>query len=170
MRTSTPTRREDVRDPIGITGWPQEKGRDGERTPMQWTPGPQAGFSANPRTWLPVAPNYKTFNVATQRKDRGSLLNWWHALVRLRKAEPALRNGGMEMLDKGNPDVLSFRRGGDQPGSVAVAVNMSAHEASVDLGRSSFSTLAETDAVARPEGLSGRLRLPPYASWIGKSR
>ena len=36
MATSTPTRREDVKDPIGITGWPREKGRDGERTPMQW--------------------------------------------------------------------------------------------------------------------------------------
>jgi len=54
MRTSTPTRKEDVKDPIGITGWPLEKGRDGERTPMQWTPGPQAGFSMNPDTWLPV--------------------------------------------------------------------------------------------------------------------
>src|SRR2546430_16813962 len=29
--------KEDVRDPIGIKGWPTEKGRDGERTPMQWT-------------------------------------------------------------------------------------------------------------------------------------
>lgn len=170
MRTSTPTRKEDVRDPIGITGWPEEKGRDGERTPMQWTPGPQAGFSASPNTWLPVAANYKTINVETQRKDRHSLLNWWQALVRLRKAEPALRNGDMKMLDKNNPDVLSFRRGGDRPGSVTVAVNMSAREASVDLGHSRFSTLAETDAVARPQDLSGRLKLAPYATWIGRSR
>ena len=36
MTTSTPTRVEDVKDPIGKTGWPKEKGRDGERTPMQW--------------------------------------------------------------------------------------------------------------------------------------
>ena len=36
---STPTRVEDVKDPIGITGWPKEKGRDGERTPMQWDAG-----------------------------------------------------------------------------------------------------------------------------------
>ena len=39
MPTTTPTRKEDVKDPIGITGWPKEKGRDGERTPMQWTAG-----------------------------------------------------------------------------------------------------------------------------------
>ncbi len=31
-----PVRKEDVKDPIGVTGWPKEKGRDGDRTPMQW--------------------------------------------------------------------------------------------------------------------------------------
>ena len=36
MVTTPPTRKEDVKDPIGITGWPKERGRDGERTPMQW--------------------------------------------------------------------------------------------------------------------------------------
>ncbi len=72
MHTTTPTRREDVRDPIGITGWPKKKGRDGERTPMQWTPGPQAGFSTNPHTWLPIPPSYKTINVAVESKDPNS--------------------------------------------------------------------------------------------------
>ena len=66
MTTETPKRKEDVKDPIGITGWPREKGRDGERTPMQWTAGPQAGFSSSPDTWLPIAPNYKTVNVETE--------------------------------------------------------------------------------------------------------
>jgi len=37
MRTTEPARKEDVQDPIGKIGWPEEKGRDGERTPMQWT-------------------------------------------------------------------------------------------------------------------------------------
>ncbi len=36
MENNDPKRKEDVKDPIGITGWPEEKGRDGERTPMQW--------------------------------------------------------------------------------------------------------------------------------------
>src|SRR3984885_7135384 len=51
MVTTTPTRKEDVKDPIGITGWPKEKGRDGERTPMQWdASNRQAGFKPNPHT------------------------------------------------------------------------------------------------------------------------
>src|SRR6266576_3563613 len=63
MVTSTPTRVEDVRDPIGRTGWPKEKGRDGERTPMQWDESQNAGFSKT-SPWLPVPPTYKAHNVA----------------------------------------------------------------------------------------------------------
>src|SRR5690349_5931039 len=51
MENNDPTRREDVKDPIGRAGWPKEKGRDGERTPMQWNTASNAGFStAEP--WL----------------------------------------------------------------------------------------------------------------------
>ena len=45
MKTTPPTRVEDVKDPVGRTGWPKEKGRDGERTPMQWDGSPEAGFT-----------------------------------------------------------------------------------------------------------------------------
>jgi glycosidase len=55
QRTAVPKRHEDVRDPMEINGWPKEKGRDGERTPMQWDGSAQAGFSTNAQTWLPVA-------------------------------------------------------------------------------------------------------------------
>jgi len=74
--TATPARVEDVRDPIGKTGWPKEKGRDGERTPMQWDASDrQAGFSTNEHTWLPVTPNYTTINVQTESADPASLLS-----------------------------------------------------------------------------------------------
>ncbi len=45
MKTTPPTRVEDVKDPVGRTGWPNDKGRDGERTPMQWDGSPEAGFT-----------------------------------------------------------------------------------------------------------------------------
>ena len=45
MKTTPPTRKEDVKDPVGMTGWPKEKGRDGERTPMQWDTTSEAGFT-----------------------------------------------------------------------------------------------------------------------------
>src|SRR6201998_4516921 len=50
MKTTPPTRKEDVKDPIGRTGWPKERGRDGERTPMQWSDAANGGFST-PTPW-----------------------------------------------------------------------------------------------------------------------
>src|SRR5262249_882597 len=68
--TTVPTRVEDVKDPIGITGWPKEKGRDGERTPMQWDhSNAQAGFSINSHPWLAVPANYQTLNVKSELAD-----------------------------------------------------------------------------------------------------
>ena len=67
MKTTPPTRKEDVKDPIGRTGWPQEKGRDGERTPMQWDSSDNAGFSTG-TPWLPVPATYKTHNVADEAR------------------------------------------------------------------------------------------------------
>lgn len=71
MRTTLPRRREDVRDPIGIAGWPRIKGRDGKRMPIQWTASPQAGFSTNIRTWLPIRGAYRAVDVAVQDADPG---------------------------------------------------------------------------------------------------
>src|SRR5258708_26423972 len=126
MVTSTPTRVEDVRDPIGRTGWPKEKGRDGERTPMQWdTTPPQAGFSTSPTTWLPVASNYKTVNVQTELADPNSLLNWYKKLIAMRREIPALRDGGVVVGGTANPGVLSYVRAGPAGGhGVGVGVCM----------------------------------------------
>ncbi len=78
MKTTPPTRKEDVKDPIGITGWPKEKGRDGERTPMQWDASVNAGFTAAGATpWLPVPPSAATINVAAEQSDPNSLLAWY---------------------------------------------------------------------------------------------
>jgi alpha-glucosidase len=166
MTTATPARREDVRDPIGITGWPREKGRDGERTPMQWTPGPQAGFSTNPRTWLPVNPNHVTVNVRTELADPGSLLDWYRTLIALRRSNAALREGDMTFLDRDDPDVLVYRRGGSEP--VTVLVNFSGKPQKVKAGivRRGVRTLAATDpALANATTLDGAT-LPAYATWI----
>src|SRR6266851_3138416 len=77
MRTTVPTRKEDVKDPVGRTGWPKDKGRDGERTPMQWDSGKHAGFSTGASTWLPVAANYASVNVQSERQNADSLLNYY---------------------------------------------------------------------------------------------
>ena len=80
------------------TTWPQVEGayqpRNGARTPMQWTPGKNLGFStADPsKLYLPVDPAADAPNVADQEADPNSLLNRTRALIALRHSEPALAN------------------------------------------------------------------------------
>ena len=175
MRTTPPTRKEDVKDPIGIIGWPKEKGRDGERTPMQWTPGPQAGFSTNPQTWLPIPPNHTTINVETESGDPSSLLNWYKQLISLRRSNPAMHNGGIVMLNRDDADVLAYVRTAPEGAApVVVAMNMSAQPKTVSLDASAAGvtggtvhTLAASDpSLSAVQSLTS-VTLPPYSAWVG---
>jgi alpha-glucosidase len=171
MPTTTPTRKEDVKDPIGITGWPKEKGRDGERTPMQWTAGPQAGFSTNPQTWLPIPANYTTLNVAVESKEKGSVLEWYERLIALRRDKPALHDGSMTMLDTSNPSVLSYVRSSG-PSSIVAVMNCTGAPQTVSLDVSSVSTgtkgktLITNDPSLENGSALTRITIAPYASWV----
>jgi alpha-glucosidase len=178
MMTSIPTRVEDVKDPIGRTGWPKEKGRDGERTPMQWdASAPQAGFSTSAKTWLPVASNYKTVNVQTELADPNSLLNWYRRLTTLRREIPALHDGGMAMVDTTNASVLSYVRTVPTGGkAVVVALNMTAQpqKIALDLKPAGISQRAVRTLLTNEASLQGvtttSMTLPPFASWVGEVR
>ncbi len=176
MTTSTPTRVEDVKDPIGKTGWPKEKGRDGERTPMQWdATAPQAGFSTSATTWLPVASNYKAVNVQTELVDPNSLLNWYKKLIVMRRTRDAVRDGGIVMLDTANPSVLSYVRTAP-PGhhNIVVSLNMSAQpqKIALDLKEAGIQQTAIKTLLTNEPSLMGAtttsITLPPFASWIGE--
>ncbi len=175
MVTTTPTRKEDVKDPIGITGWPKEKGRDGERTPMQWDDSKNAGFSDASTTWLPVPSNYSTINVKAEETEPDSLLNWYKQLIAMRRDDPTLRDGRQVMLDESNPSVLSYVREGvaGHP-AVVVALNFTAQPQTISLdpGKANVSgktvTTLLTNAPALKQATSlQNITLPPYASWVG---
>jgi alpha-glucosidase len=130
MRTTDPARIEDVHDPIGKLGWPQEKGRDGERTPMQWNSSANAGFTTSATPWLQVPPSAATYNVETEAKDPDSILNAYKRLLALRKSNPALRDGSYKAVNEDDPDVFSFvRKSGTS--TVLVALNMSSQSKTV---------------------------------------
>ena len=168
MVTATPTRKQDVRDPQGITGWPKNKGRDGERTPMQWTPGFQAGFSTAQTTWLPVNGDYRTVNVQTELQQPDSLLNWYRQLIALRKSEPALLDGAMQFLDNANAHVLAFRRDGREPVVVVMNFSNATQPLSTDIASGPVSTLATTATeLLHATSLQG-INLPPYGVWVFK--
>src|SRR5580698_8216884 len=123
MKTTPPTRKEDVKDPIGRIGWPKEKGRDGERTPMQWDSAANAGFS-KVTPWLPVPPSYQTHNVADESKDPNSVLEFYRKVLKLRHTNPALLEGSYTALNENDANVLSYLRLYRDRG-VVVALNMS---------------------------------------------
>ena len=179
MSTHTPTRREDVRDPIGITGWPREKGRDGERTPMHWTStSPAAGFSTNAHTWLPIGDDFPSVNVATETAGPNSLLNWTRTLIDLRRGNPAVHDGGIVMLDTTNASVLSYARtvpAGSKFHPIVVALNFTAEPQTVhlDLTPAGITSTTAKALLADAADLTSittltTFTLPPYASLIAE--
>ena len=174
QRTATPTRVEDVRDPIGITGWPKEKGRDGERTPMQWdTSNAQAGFSTDPKTWLPVPPDYRTINVQTESADPQSLLNWHRRLIALRRNYSALRSGRTVMLDQTNASVLTYARVAAHGGTIIVSLNMSPRPQNITLDAPAaglsgthYRTLLSSPEAIIAAAASQPIALPAFGAWV----
>jgi len=175
MVTTTPTRKEDVKDPIGITGWPKEKGRDGERTPMQWDDSKNAGFSTAVAPWLPVAPDYTTVNVKTEQSKPDSLLNWNKRLIAMRRKDPTLRDGKQVMLDETNPSVLSYvREGVGGSPAIVVTLNFTGEEQTVSLdpetaalsGKTVSTLITDAPSLKQTTSLHN-ITLPPYASWVG---
>lgn len=88
-------------------------GRMSVRTPMQWSDGPNGGFSAAPAERLvrPVVSEgefgFARVNVEAQRSDPGSLLNFMVRLIRTRKECPELGEGEVSLLDSGDPCVFA---------------------------------------------------------------
>jgi alpha-glucosidase len=154
MENNDPTRVEDVKDPIGKIGWPEEKGRDGERTPMQWSRSANAGFSTA-KPWLPVPESHKTHNVATEKTDPNSIFNVYRNALKLRHTNPALLDGKYVALNENDQNVLSYLRvDGDR--AVLVALNMTG-----EAQRSSFDLSAQGFANAKPKVLLTTMKSDP---------
>jgi maltose alpha-D-glucosyltransferase/alpha-amylase len=125
--------------------------RDGVRTPMQWTPDRNAGFStANPQQlFLPLITDsryhYENVNVESQLADRTSQLWSTIQLIALRKRHRVLGRGDIEFLDPDNPHVLVFTRcfDGDAPFLVVANLSRLAQRVEVDLSRYAGSTVLE---------------------------
>jgi alpha-glucosidase len=168
MKTTPPTRVKDVKDPIGRTGWPKEKGRDGERTPMQWNQSENAGFTTG-TPWLPVPETYKTHNVAAESKDPNSILEFYKKVLRLRHTNSALLNGKYMAINEDDPNVLSYLRVNGSQG-VVVALNMSNRTQNLSLelkshGFASLKSLLDSGPVTIQKS---SVALPPFGVLIGE--
>ena len=87
--------------------------RNCARTPMQWSNEPQGGFTKSDKPILPVIHEgpygFDHVNVAIQRRDPDSMLNWTERMIRMRKEAPEIGWGTFECLDTGDDGVLAMR-------------------------------------------------------------
>lgn len=104
--------------------------RDNARTPMQWTPEKNAGFTSG-KPWLPVSDNYKSCNALTESEDKGSVLSWYRKLAELKKEHRELIDGDYEELLSENEQIYAYIRDNGEKKSI-VLVNLSGENADYD--------------------------------------
>jgi maltose alpha-D-glucosyltransferase / alpha-amylase len=144
--------------------------RNGVRTPMQWSPDRNAGFSpANPQEiYLPVIIDpeyhYEALNVENQAKNTSSLLWWMKRLIDLRKRYKAFGWGSVEFITLDNPKILVLLRKHEEQ-TILVLVNLSRSAQFVEINHPRFIGLY-------PEDMLGRTIFPvikdaPYVIIVG---
>ncbi|MDQ4107437.1 MAG: alpha-amylase family glycosyl hydrolase, partial [Actinomycetota bacterium] len=149
--------RDRLRDPVGVRHWPENHGRDGGRTPMQWTPA--GGFGPDGvEPWLPMG-DAAARNVADQRADRASMLHLCRDLIALRRTREDLHSGTYEACE--TPDgVWAWRRGT----STVVAVNHSDAPVRIEVGAAEV--LLGTERARQGEKLDSDLVLDPWEAAV----
>ena len=133
--------------------------RNGVRTPMQWSPDRNAGFSrADPqRLFLPPIMDpiygYEAVNVEAQLRSPSSLLNWMKRLIAVRKRHQAFGRGTLEFIKPGNRKILAYLRE-YQDETILCVVNLSRSAQPVELDLARFNGLV-------PIEMTGQTPFPP---------
>ena len=83
--------------------------RDNVRTPMQWSAGPEAGFTAG-TPWLHVNPRYTEINAEAEEARPDSVLQFYRRLIAMRKEHPVMAHGSYRQLAESHPEVIAYLR------------------------------------------------------------
>lgn len=150
-------------------------GRQGIRTPMQWSAERNAGFSAADFARLFAPPvmdptyGYEAVNVYAQRRSTSSLYRWMRRLIAIRKRSQALARGQMKLLEPANRRILAFLRqlprenGPDD--TVLVLANLARSSQPVELDLSAYAGLIPVEMFARTP--FPRIGTSPYVFTLG---
>lgn len=148
---NVPVPLERIQDPFELREPGKGNGRDPERTPMQWSAEPGAGFTTG-TPWLPIAADHARINVANQQGEPGSLLALYRSLIQLRRAHSALSVGTHEPLPA-DGTLLAYRRR-DRNELLLIILNLGHQPAEFclphDFNRAA--TLLLSTQTARPSG------------------
>ena len=151
--------------------------RDTVRTPMQWTPDRNAGFSTADfaRLYLPplMDPVYgfAAVNVEAAMRDRSSFLHWLKRMLAVRRQHPVFATGSIEVLPADNPSVLAYLRApvdkARQARSILCVNNLSRFAQATELSLARFAESAPVELIGRstfsPVGTEGYpITLGPY--------
>lgn len=136
--------------------------RNAVRTPMQWSPDRNAGFSrADPqRLYLPPIMDpvygYESLNVESQARSSSSLLNWTKRLIAVRKSHQSFGRGSIRFIEPGNRKILAYLR--EYAGEAILCVaNLSRFPQAVELDLAEFKGRV-------PVELWGRTSFPPVGA------
>jgi len=155
--------KEAIRDPVGLRGWPDEPGRDPERSPMPWTAEPTGGFTAaGVVPWLPIG-TPTSCNVADQREDPASVLHLCRDLIALRRANADLRSGAYVAIGT-QEGVWAWRRGDH----TVVAVNGSDHPTDIRFGGGEVLLGTRRERDGQPAG--DQVTLEPWEAVVLRER
>ncbi len=128
--------------------------RDGVRTPMQWSPDRNAGFSdTNPqRLYLPVILDpqyhYESVNVETQRANTSSLFWFMKRIINMRKKYKAFSRGDMKFITVDNPKILAFSRT-YQDETLLIIVNLSKYSQPAEVDLSEYKGYVPMEAFSK---------------------
>jgi len=123
---------EELTDPRGIRFWPEDKGRDGCRTPIPWDEGEAPNGFTTGKPWLPVKPPQSMLNVAGQDADPNSMLAFYRQILAWRRERDALIDGDITFYRIAEPILAFLRTNGT--GSVLCIFNLSAGDHKIALG------------------------------------
>ena len=152
---------EQLRDPYGITFWPNFKGRDGCRTPMPWTDANGAGFSSA-QPWLPIPDRHRALAVSRQERDPQSVLQGFREFMQWRREHDALRHGAIGFHDAPEPLLLFTRSAGAQ--HLFVAFNLGASAQTLPIPRGLRLRQIDCPGALNGRVQDGTLALPGHAA------
>ena len=161
----------DLRDPFGITYWPDFPGRDGSRTPIPWrAAAPFAGFTQAGDSWLPIPEAHHPLAIDRQEARIDSPLAVWRHALALRRGHAALGAGGVTAVET-NGAVLAFERTGAD-GTLLCVFNLADAPAEHALKRGATPHPLDLRGLppAEPTSDGRTLALPPLGAFIGALR
>ncbi len=133
--------------------------RDSARTPMQWDSTQNAGFTTG-TPWLPVYPDYETWNRTSEKEDPDSVLNYYIKLSSLRREHSELIDGDYEEIMHDDESIFAFTRNNGTK-KATVLINLTNKEASYDPG-----TVKDATCILCLEGDADPGALRPYEAVI----